>query len=474
MTGRATPPSRLILALLLAFALSLTAGVRIAVAACGDAIVDPGEQCDDTAGCCTPECTFAAKGTTCPDDGEFCTRDVCNDAGACVHDGTPLDSCLVAPKGKLQITDDADNAKDKLNLLMMNAPGVTPEDFGTPTTSDTYHACIFGPDSLLMEAEVGPGGTCDGKPCWAETTTGFTYKDKTGSRDGITALNLKASAKPKTKISAKGRGAALDDPTLPFPDAVMAQIVNANTGQCFETYFLEQSAVKRNSSTQYDATAAAPGFEVPGLSTVIRQDDLSPVTPTSRSATGGPRLPPPGPDPTKIYVESITYEGTGCPAGSVTTSLNPERTEFTLTYDQFVASKGPGVPASESVKKCQLTLNLKVPQGWQYSVATIDYRGVMQLPKKMKAEQRATYYFEGDGDFAAADSLFKGPVVKDYLIRDTLPYSTVVWSSCDKVRPLTITTELEVSGGTTAGEITADTTEGRNASVLELRWQECP
>ncbi len=473
MTARAYPHRRPIPVLLLALAFTLAIGARPARAACGDGIVDAEEACDDTAGCCTPECTYAAKGSSCPDDGELCTRDVCDGAGACLHDGTPLDSCLVAPKGKLQILNDADDSKDKLSLQMQNAPGVSPEDFGSPTTTDAYHACIFGPTSLLMEAEVTPGGTCDGKPCWVETTTGFTYKDGKGTRDGITALALKASAKPKTKITAKGKGADLDDPVLPFPDVVMAQVVNAQTGQCFETYFLEQSAVKKNTSTQFTAKSAAPGFEIPGLSKVIRQDDLSAATPAI-TEDGTPRVPPPGPDPRDVYVESITYDGTGCPPGSVGQSFNAERTNFTLIYDQFVAAKGPAVPPSESTKQCQVNLDLKIPQGWQYSVATVDHRGYVQLPKKMKATQRTTYYFEGDGELATADTLYAGPVAEDYLIRDTLPFSTVVWSSCDKVRPLTMTTELELRGGTEAGQISSDSTEGRNVTVLGLQWQPCP
>ena len=472
MTARAYPHLRLMPALLLALALTSSIAPP-AFAACGDGVVDAGEACDDTGGCCTSECTYAPKGTSCPDDGELCTRDLCDAAGTCLHDGTPLDSCLVAPKGKLQILNDPDDSKDKLSLQMQNAPGVSPEDFGSPTTTDTYHACIFGPTSLLMEAEVGPGGTCDGKPCWAETTTGFTYKDKSGTRDGITVLALKASAKPKTKITAKGRGAALDDPALPFPNVVMAQIVNGQTGQCFETYVLEQSAVKNNTATQYDAKSAAPGFEVPGLSQVIRQDNLSPSTPLLTD-DDTPRAPVLGPDPKKVYVESITYDGTGCPAGSVAQAFNAERTVFTLEYDAFVASKGPGVPLDEATKRCQVNLDLKIPQGWQYSVATVDHRGAMQLPRKMKATQRSTYYFEGDGALATADTVYAGPVTKEYLIRDTLPFSTVVWSSCDKVRPLTITTELELRGGIEAGQITHDSTDGRNVTVLALQWQPCP
>jgi hypothetical protein len=444
-----------------------------AYAACGDGILDAGEQCDGGE-CCSATCHYLALGSPCTDDGEVCTRDVCNGAGACVHDGSPLDSCLIAPKGKLQIANDADDSKDKLILQMQNAPGISPADFGDPIGTDTYHACIFGPDGLLMQAEVGPGGNCGMKPCWAETTTGFTYKDNSGSRDGITALTLKASAKPKTKITAHGQGAQLDDAPLPFPDAVMAQIVNGKTGQCFETYFLEPSAVKKNTPTVYDSKSAAPGFELPGLATVVRQDDLAPGTPSASFANERGVAPPSGPDPTKVYVQSITYDGTGCPAGSVGQSFTSDLTGFQLTFSQFVASKGPGVAASEATKTCQLNLNLKVPQGWQYSIGTIDYRGSVSLPKKMKATQQATYYFDGDGELASADSSFVGLKNEQYLIRDTLPFSTVVWSSCDKVRPLTITTQLQLKGGTEPGQISNDTVDGKVAFVLALHWKPCP
>jgi hypothetical protein len=371
----------------------------------------------------------------------------------------------------LQITNDADDAKDKLLLQMQNASGVAPADFGNPLTTDAYHACIFGPDSLLMQAQIGPGGTCNGKPCWTETNAGFTYKDPGGNKDGVTLLALKASAKPKTKINAKGAGAGLEDAPLPFPSAVMAQIVNAETGQCFETYFLEPSAVKKNSTTAYDAKSAAPGFEIPGLATVVRQDDLDPSTPPAASES--PRLLPP--NPTEVTVQSITYDGTGCPQGSVGQSIGQDGTSFTLSFDQFVAARGPGIAAADAVKTCQLSLSLKVPQGWQYSIGTIDYRGLVSLPKKMKATQETTYYFQGDGELSSADTTFVGPVTKDYLIRDTLPFSTVVWSSCDVSRPLTVTTQLSLKGGSTEpGQITNDSVDGKVKFVLALQWKQCP
>jgi hypothetical protein len=438
-----------------------------AQAACGDAVVDVEEQCDGGP-CCNVDCTFAAAGQACPSDGLACTADRCDAAGTCTHAAAPLNTCLVAPKGKLQIANDTDDAKDKLILQMQNAPGVSPADFGDPTTSDAYHACLFGPDELLLEAAVAPGGLCDGKPCWAETTAGFTYKDKTGSQDGVTLLALKASAKPKTKIDAKAKGAGMPNAPLPFPDGVMAQIVNEQTGQCFETYFLEPSAVKKNTPTQYDAKAAAPGFEIPGLADVIRQDD--PATAPPPPDQGGPRV---GPDPTKVYVQSITYAGTGCPDGTASVALDAERDQLSLDFQDFVATKGPGSSPADANKSCQVNLNLHIPQGWQYSIATIEYRGLVQLPKKMKASQTATYYFQGDGNFASADSSYAGPVSRTYLIRDTLPFSTVAWSSCATARPLNITTELQLKGGTDPGQITTDSIDGRLNFVLGLRWKPC-
>lgn len=476
MMTRVLPSRRLLLTLIVVTGvLAVTTFPHAAFAGCGDGIIDVGEDCDDgnvlDGDCCSAACRYEDTGSACEDDGEFCTRDLCDGAGTCLHDGTPLDTCLVAPKGKLQIANDANDAKDKLLLQMQNAPGVTPEDFGDPTTSDAYHACIFGPDSLLMRAEVAPGGICSGKPCWAETTSGFTYKDGGGTADGITVIALKASAKPKTKLSVKGSGATLANAPLPFPPAVMAQIVNARTGQCFETYFLEPSAVKKNTEEQYDAKSAAPGFETPGLAKVIRQDDLAIGT---ASASGEPRVAPNiGPDPTQVFVRSITSGGSGCPQGTVTQSLSADGSAFTLAFDQFTASKGPGVAVTEASKSCRINVDLKIPQGWQYSLATLDYRGLVSLPKKMKATQQATYYFQGNGEFASVDTSFAGPVLKNYLIRDTLPFSTVVWSSCTNARPINISTQLDLKGGSESGQITSESVDGANKLVLGLRWKPC-
>lgn len=80
-------PARLLVVSLLALAIARPVLLH---AACGDGIVDTGEQCDDGnadgGDCCTAGCTAAAGGTVC-DDGNPCTTASACAAGACVATG---------------------------------------------------------------------------------------------------------------------------------------------------------------------------------------------------------------------------------------------------------------------------------------------------------------------------------------------------------------------------------------------------
>lgn len=68
---------------------------------------------------------------------------------------------------------------------------------------------------------------------------------------------------------------------------------------------------------------------------------------------------------------------------------------FTLIFDQFVASIGPGVAVTENRKNCQLNVDLQYPGGFQYSILSTTYRGYVDVDKGVTARQQATYYFSG-------------------------------------------------------------------------------
>jgi len=62
---------------------------NLAPEACGNGGPNPGEQCDDgnfaNGDCCSSTCQYEAAGSPCATDGEACTADVCDGAGACTH-----------------------------------------------------------------------------------------------------------------------------------------------------------------------------------------------------------------------------------------------------------------------------------------------------------------------------------------------------------------------------------------------------
>jgi hypothetical protein len=178
------------------------------------------------------------------------------------------------------------------------------------------------------------------------------------------------------------------------------------------------------------------------------------------------------PPPQQVTVNSINYGGSGCPQGSVGTSFSNDRTSFTLIFDQFVASTGPGVAIGEGRKNCQINVNLNIPGGWSFSIATVDYRGYVQLPAGMTAEQKSIYYFQGEVAQASSGSKFVGPISKDYLSRDTIPLTAVVWMPCGRVVPVNINAQVRLMGRG-QGQITTDSIDGKVRQILGLQWKRC-
>jgi len=192
-------------------------------------------------------------------------------------------------------------------------------------------------------------------------------------------------------------------------------------------------------------------------------------------ATAAPGLEENAPNPSQVYVQSITYGGSGCPQGSVATSFSDDRTTFTMIFDSFIASVGPGVPNTESRKNCQINVNLHIPQGWSFSIASADYRGYVQLPAGMSATQKSIYYFQGEVAQVSADCNFSGPVSKDYLVHDQIPLMSLVWSNCNAVRPMNINSQVRINGGRpgSSGQITTDSLDGKIRHILGFQWKRC-
>lgn len=85
-----------------------------------------------------------------------------------------------------------------------------------------------------------PDGTCGVAPCWkVKGSTGFGYRNKAGTPDGLTAMKLKAGTAGRPSVQAKGKGVHLQTPALALtlPVTVQLVIANGSATECWQTTY---------------------------------------------------------------------------------------------------------------------------------------------------------------------------------------------------------------------------------------------
>lgn len=181
--------------------------------------------------------------------------------------------------------------------------------------------------------------------------------------------------------------------------------------------------------------------------------------------------------PSGVYIRSISYAGTGCPAGTVAQNVSADAQAFTLLFDSFVAQTAPGLPPTESRKNCTLNIDLAVPPSWSYSIFTVDYRGYANLEPGVTGIQKSTYYFQGQRNQINLQTTIVGPQARDYSLRDTLGLQATEWSPCGGTRALNINAQVRVekpfNRPQASGLMTIDSIDGEVKLIYGLAWRRC-
>ncbi|WP_407916859.1 DUF4360 domain-containing protein [Kitasatospora sp. NE20-6] len=198
--------------------------------------------------------------------------------------------------------------------------------------------------------------------------------------------------------------------------------------------------------------------------------------PPAAHAGPGWTTPPP---PDRIVIDVATVNGSGCPAGTAAVAVSPDNTAFTVTYSDYLAQVGVGSKPTDFRKNCQLNLDVHVPQGFTYAIASADYRGFAHLERGAVGRQKASYYFQGSPRTAAAEHRFDGPLDDGWQATDTVEVAALVYAPCGELRNFNINTELRVAAGTsdparTTSFMTMDSTDGDIDTVYHLAWKHCP
>ena len=107
-------------------------------------------------------------------------------------------------------------------------------EFGDPVNSHAYELCIYDGSGLIATASAPANGTCGAAACWKETGSGFKYKDKELSPDGLKKMVLKEGADGRSRIIVQGTGVDLDMPNLAtLTSPLTVQLLRSGSSICW-------------------------------------------------------------------------------------------------------------------------------------------------------------------------------------------------------------------------------------------------
>jgi len=176
-----------------------------------------------------------------------------------------------------------------------------------------------------------------------------------------------------------------------------------------------------------------------------------------------------------VKIRGVSYGGTGCPQGTMSSQISADRSVVTLIFDSYIASIGPGISVTEQRKNCQLNVDLEYPGGFQYSILSADYRGYSSIQKGVTGTLKSTYYFSGQTAQTSTEYSFVGPVTGDYLKHDEADSTSIVWSPCGAAGMLNINSQVRLtsSNSSATGLLTTDSTDLKFTQVVYVQWQKC-
>jgi hypothetical protein len=146
-------------------------------------------------------------------------------------------------KGLLLIANPFEDEKDKMTLKLSALGDTDKADFGGPVGGGALALCQWdatgGNDRLITQVRLFGGGTCNGRPCWKDTTPGFSYKDAFNENGAMTKGVFKAGVGGKAKIKIATKGLRIGTPFTPLnvDTSTAIQMISLVTDVCWGASF---------------------------------------------------------------------------------------------------------------------------------------------------------------------------------------------------------------------------------------------
>ncbi|PID49770.1 MAG: hypothetical protein CR991_04950 [Proteobacteria bacterium] len=164
------------------------------------------------------------------------------------------------------------------------------------------------------------------------------------------------------------------------------------------------------------------------------------------------------PNDNAVYFQAPAIAGSGCPAGTSDYAITPDGQTLTILFDEYMASPG--------MATCNIAVPVHVPNGFQVSLMTADYRGFVQG----RAELSRSYFFAGERS-PRKRTRFNSRTGEEYLERDNLLTTSNSFSKCGADVNLRINSRIRTYNRSSL--ISVDSLDLNNGMVFHLQYQPC-
>jgi hypothetical protein len=170
-----------------------------------------------------------------------------------------------------------------------------------------------------------------------------------------------------------------------------------------------------------------------------------------------------------------SFNGTGCPIGSVATALSPDDTQLSILFDQFVVEAGPAAGTNLARKNCSIAIPVTVPNGYSVSVVGVDYRGFVGLPRGRATATFTASYFFADARGVSFSKTYRGGENTNYVLENDLLLTAVTWSRCGAQTNLRISSSMMVNNPEMRQDAlaTVDSVDVSSGIVYQLQYRSC-